>query len=164
MQGAHRGRRRALKVLGGAAIAGALAGRLAWPARALAQAAAPPWNKEAFAGKTVDDVLRAMGATNATPTKDVAWGSTPEIAENGAVVPVSVTSRIGDTVAIALIIEKNPNKLAANFQFPDGTAPTLTTRVKIGESSNVYALIRTKDARFFLATREIKVTLGGCGG
>jgi sulfur-oxidizing protein SoxY len=150
--------------MGAAAVAGALGGRLGWPSRAVAQAAAPAWNKEAFAGRTLDEVLKAMGATSATPTKDVAWGSTPEIAENGAVVPVSVTSRIANTAAIALIIEKNPNKLAANFQFPDGTAPVLTTRVKISESSNVYALIRTKDEKFFLATREIKVTLGGCGG
>jgi sulfur-oxidizing protein SoxY len=62
------------------------------------------------------------------------------------------------------MIEKNPNKLAAIFRFPDGTDPTVSTRVKISESSNVYALIRTKDGKYFVATREIKVTLGGCGG
>ena len=83
---------------------------------------------------------------------------------NCAVVPVSVTSRIPNTESIAIVIEKNPNKLAAHFQFPDGTEPAVSTRVKVSESSNVHALIRTKDGKYFVATREIKVTLGGCGG
>jgi sulfur-oxidizing protein SoxY len=94
----------------------------------------------------------------------VSWGSTPQIAENGAVVPISVSSKIPGTDAIAIFIEKNPNKLAANFYFPEGTAPALSTRVKMSESSLVHALVKTKDNKYFLATREIKVTLGGCGG
>jgi sulfur-oxidizing protein SoxY len=152
-------------MLGAAAVAGTLAGgRLPSPGAAVAQAAPAPWNKEAFAAQSVDGVIKALGAKDPAATKDVSWGSTPEIAENGAVVPVSVTSRVPNTASIALIIEKNPNKLAANFHFPESAQPVLVTRVKISESSNVHALIRTKDDKFFLATREIKVTLGGCGG
>jgi sulfur-oxidizing protein SoxY len=112
----------------------------------------------------VDEVVKTLGGTSATPTKDVSWGSTPEIAENGAVVPVSVTSQVPGTDAVAIVIEKNPNKLAAHFTFPEGTDTSVTTRVKISESSNVHALVHTKDGKFFVATREIKVTLGGCGG
>jgi sulfur-oxidizing protein SoxY len=163
MQPLNGSRRHALKVIASALVAG-LAGRPGRPRDAVAQASGAAWNKEAFSAKTVDEVVKAYGGETPTETKDVAWGSTPEIAENGAVVPVSVTSQIPGTDSIAIMIEKNPNKLAAIFRFPDGTDPTVSTRVKISESSNVYALIRTKDGKYFVATREIKVTLGGCGG
>jgi sulfur-oxidizing protein SoxY len=156
------GRRQALRVLGAAAMTGALGG-----SRLLARAASaqqPAWNKEAFGAQSVDDVLKALGAGKPVPTRDVSWGATPEIAENGAVVPVTVASRIPDTESIAIIIEKNPNKLAGSFFFPEGTEPAVTTRVKMNESSNVHALVRTKGGKAFMATREIKVTLGGCGG
>lgn len=132
----------------------------------VAGAAAPgiQWNTAAFNARSVDEALKALGAGTPATTTDVSWGATPEIAENGAVVPVNVTSKIPGTAAIAILIEKNPNKLAANFSFPEGTAPALSTRVKISESSMVYALVKTKDNKYFLASREIKVTLGGCGG
>jgi sulfur-oxidizing protein SoxY len=131
-----------------------------------AGAAAPgiQWNAAAFNAQSVDDALKALGAGTPSPTTEVSWGSTPEIAENGAVVPVSVASKIPETEAIAILIEKNPNKLAANFYFPEGTTPALSARVKMSESSMVHALVKTKDNRYFLASREIKVTLGGCGG
>jgi sulfur-oxidizing protein SoxY len=156
-------RREALKAMGLVAVLAAA------PRRALAQAAgaAAPgiqWNAAAFNAQTVADALRALGAGTPAPTADVSWGATPEIAENGAVVPVNVTSKIPGTEAIAILIEKNPSKLAANFSFPEGTAPALSTRVKMSESSMVYALVKTKDNKYFLASREIKVTLGGCGG
>ncbi|HUL92361.1 MAG TPA: thiosulfate oxidation carrier protein SoxY [Burkholderiales bacterium] len=154
-----RERRDLLKAaLGAAALAAAGFMR---PGAAVAQGA---WNKNAFASKTLDEVVKAYGGARAEPTSEISWGSTPEIAENGAVVPVSVTSRIANTESIAILIEKNPNALAARFQFPEGTDPTVSTRVKIGQSSNVHALIKTKDGKFYVATREVKVTLGGCGG
>jgi sulfur-oxidizing protein SoxY len=163
MHEGHGSRREALKAIG------LLAALAATPGRALGQmagAAAPgiQWNAAAFNAQTVAEALKALGAGTPPPTTDVTWGATPEIAENGAVVPVSVTSKIPGTEAIAILIEKNPNKLAANFSFPEGTAPALSTRVKMSESSMVYALVKTKDNKYFLATREIKVTLGGCGG
>jgi sulfur-oxidizing protein SoxY len=156
-------RRDALRTLGLIAAVAAVPR----PVRGQTAGAAAPgiqWNAAAFNAQSVDEALRALGAGTPAPTTEVTWGSTPEIAENGAVVPVSVTSKIPGTEAIAILIEKNPNKLAGSFYFPEGTAPALTARVKMSESSMVHALVKTKDNRYFLASREIKVTLGGCGG
>jgi sulfur-oxidizing protein SoxY len=126
-------------------------------------AAHAAWNQAAFSVKGVDSVVKSLGGAGTAATKDINWGSTPEIAENGAVVPVSVTSNIPKTESIAILIDKNPNTLAALFNIPTGTDPSVSTRVKMGETSQVHALIRA-DGRYFVATREIKVTLGGCGG
>ncbi len=155
-------RRSALKRGGALSVFGMfVAAGLAKPEAAFAQAT---WNKDAFSSKSVNDVVKAFGGANPTTTTDVSWGSTPEIAENGAVVPINVTSRVANTQSIAVLVEKNPNILAAKFDFPAGTDPTVSTRVKIGQSSNVHALIKTADGKYFVATREVKVTLGGCGG
>ena len=121
------------------------------------------YNQPAFAVKGVDAVIKGLGGTSATPTKDVSWGSTPEIAENGAVVPVSVESKLAKTESIAILVEKNPSSLTALFTIPAGTDPNVSTRVKMGETSMVHALIKA-DGKYFIASREIKVTLGGCGG
>ena len=126
-------------------------------------AAHAAWNQAAFAGKNVDAVLKGLGGASAAPTKDVSWGSTPEIAENGAVVPVSVTSNLPKTESISILVEKNPSALSATFIIPPGTDPSVGTRVKMGETSQVHVLIKA-DGKYFIATREIKVTLGGCGG
>ena len=88
---------------------------------------------------------------------------TPDIAENGAVVPVGITSNIPKTESIAILIEKNPNMLAAVFDIPQGTEPSVSTRVKMAQTSNVYALVKA-DGRYHVTSKEIKVTLGGCGG
>jgi sulfur-oxidizing protein SoxY len=79
------------------------------------------------------------------------------------VVPISVESRLAKTQTIAIMIEKNPNTLSANFEIPAGTDPFVTTRVKMAETSNIYALVRA-DGKYFHAVKEIKVTIGGCGG
>ncbi len=120
-------------------------------------------NEAAFAAKGIQDAMKAFGATGVEETTLVNWGSTPTIAENGAVVPVSVTSSIPGTESIAILIEKNPSSLAAHFEFPQGTDPSATTRVKLSESSNVHALVKA-GGKYYVATGEIKVTLGGCGG
>ncbi len=159
MKHINHGRRLALKQGGTAAVFGLfVAAGLVRPGTAHAA-----WNQAAFAARNVDGVIKGMGGVSAAPTKDVSWGSTPEIAENGAVVPVSVTSNIPKTEAIAILIEKNPSTLAASFAIPAGTDPNVSTRVKMGETSQVHALIKA-DGKYFIATREIKVTLGGCGG
>jgi sulfur-oxidizing protein SoxY len=126
-------------------------------------AAAQAWNKAAFDTKTMDDTMKALGGGAPAQSKDITFFSTPDIAENGAVVPVGVTSAIPKTDSIAILIEKNPNMLAAVFDIPTGTDPSLSTRVKMGQSSNVYALVRA-DGKYYVASKEIKVTLGGCGG
>ena len=123
---------------------------------------AAEWNKAAFDTKTLQDTVKAFGGTTAAESKDIAITS-PDIAENGAVVPVSVTSKLDKTESIAILVEKNPNALSAAFDIPGGTEPFVSTRVKMGQTSNVYALVKA-DGKYFFATKEIKVTLGGCGG
>ena len=126
-------------------------------------AAAQSWNKAAFETQTMDETMKALGGAAPVPSKDIQFVSTPDIAENGAVVPVGVTSAVPKTESIAILVEKNPNLLAAVFDIPAGTDPSLSTRIKMGQSSNVYALVKA-DGKYYVASKEIKVTLGGCGG
>ena len=78
-------------------------------------------------------------------------------------VPIGVTSKLPSTESIAILVEKNPFTLAALFDLPAGTEPTISTRVKMRETSNVYALVKA-GGKYFMTSKEIKVTLGGCGG
>jgi len=127
-------------------------------------AIAAGWNKAAFETKTMDETMKALGGSGApAQSKDITFFATPDIAENGAVVPIGVTSNLPKTDAIAILVEKNPNMLAALFELPVGTEASVSTRVKMGQSSNVYALVRA-DGKYHVASKEIKVTLGGCGG
>lgn len=126
------------------------------------EAYAQEWNKAAFDTKTLQETVKAFGGAAATESKDIAITS-PDIAENGAVVPVSVSSKLAKTESIAILVEKNPNALSASFDIPGGTEPFVSTRVKMGQTSNVHALVKA-DGKYFYATKEIKVTLGGCGG
>jgi len=123
---------------------------------------AADWNKAAFDTKSLQDTVKAFGGSAATESKDIVITS-PDIAENGAVVPVSVSSKLGKTESISILVEKNPNALSAAFDIPSGTEPFVSTRVKMGQTSNVHALVKA-DGKYFYATKEIKVTLGGCGG
>jgi sulfur-oxidizing protein SoxY len=127
------------------------------------EAAAEAWNKWAFETHSMDETLKALGGSTPTPSKDIAFFSTPDIAENGAVVPIGITSSVPKTESIAILIEKNPNMLAAVFDIPPGTNPSLSTRIKMGQTSNVYALVKA-DGKYYVTSKEIKVTLGGCGG
>jgi sulfur-oxidizing protein SoxY len=126
-------------------------------------ARAADWNKAAFETKSLDETVKAVGGSAAAPSKDITFFATPDIAENGAVVPIGVTSAIPKTESIAILVEKNPNMMVAMFEIPQGTDPSISTRVKMGQSSNVYALVKA-DGKFYVASKEIKVTLGGCGG
>ena len=121
------------------------------------------WNKDAFETHSLDETMKALGGGAPVPSKDIQFVSTPDIAENGAVVPIGVTSSIPKTESIAILVEKNPNMLAAVFDIPAGTDPALSTRIKMGQSSNVFALVKA-DGKYYVASKEIKVTLGGCGG
>ena len=153
------GRRAVLKSGGGAAVLGlAMAAGLFRPGSAWAE-----WNKAAFDTKSFADAVKAMGGGTPAESKDIAITS-PDIAENGAVVPFTITSRVPNTESMALLVEKNPNILAASFAIPQGTEPWINTRVKMGQTSNVIALVKTTDGKFYYASKEVKVTLGGCGG
>ena len=127
------------------------------------EAYAQAWNKAAFETRNMAETMKALGGAEAAPSKDIVFFQTPDIAENGAVVPVGITSNIPKTDSIAILIEKNPNMLAATFDIPAGTDPTISTRVKMGQSSNIYALVKA-DGKYYVAAKEVKVTLGGCGG
>ena len=126
-------------------------------------AAAESWNKNAFDTHSLDDTVKALGGAAPTPSPNIVFVSTPDIAENGAVVPIGVTSNLPKTESIAILIEKNPNMLAAVFDIPQGTDASLSTRVKMAQTSNVFALVKA-DGKYYVASKEIKVTLGGCGG
>jgi sulfur-oxidizing protein SoxY len=118
-------------------------------------------DQAAFQVKTLDDALKAIGGTAAN--SDQVSVVSPDIAENGAVVPVGATSKLPNTTEIYLIVEKNPTPLAAGFVIPAGTAADVQTRLKMGQSTNVIAVVKA-DGKLFSATKETKVTLGGCGG
>lgn len=150
------GRRDALRISGvlGLAIAAGLISPL--------EAMAEEWNKTAFDAKNYNDATKGLGATVITPSKDVVLNA-PDIAENGAVVPLTVSTALPNVQQIAILIEKNPNTLSANFTIPAGTEPSISTRVKMRQTSNVYALIKV-NGKWLMASKEIKVTLGGCGG
>ena len=147
-------RREFLKLLSLMAAAGLL------PA---VSARAEEWNKAAFGSKKLDELIKLLGSNAPQQSEQVALIG-PEIAENGAVVPLEVESKLPNTESIAILIEKNPNILAANFSIPDGTEPWVNTRVKMGQTSNVIALVKGGDGKFYYASKEVKVTLGGCGG
>jgi sulfur-oxidizing protein SoxY len=151
-------RRNVLKSGSGAALLSVLAAAgIIRPGMAFAD-----WNKAAFEAKSMADTLKALGAGSPAESKDVQVTG-PDIAENGAVVPVGVASTLPNVTMLAILIEKNPNALTASFTLPEGTLANVQTRVKMGQTSNVYALVKS-DGKFFMATKEIKVTLGGCGG
>jgi sulfur-oxidizing protein SoxY len=155
------GKRREVLKTGGGATLFALLAAAGWLAPG--DAAAQAWNKAAFDAKSIDETMKALGGAAPAQSKDITFVSTPDIAENGAVVPIGVASAVPKTEAIAILVEKNPNMLAAMFEIPPGTDPAVGTRVKMGQSSNVYALVKA-DGKYYVASKEIKVTLGGCGG
>lgn len=120
------------------------------------------WNKEAFDSKTLPDTYKHLGANQITESADVQILAS-DIAENGAVVPLQAVSKIPGTTQIAFLVEKNPNMLAAMFDIGPDIVPDVTTRIKMGQTSNIVVLVKAGD-KYFSATKEIKVTLGGCGG
>jgi sulfur-oxidizing protein SoxY len=151
-------RRRALKTGGGMTLMGALfaAGLLR------TGTAAAEWNQAAFSTKSIADTLKVLGGTGAAESADIVI-TAPSIAENGAVVPIAVQSKLAKTESIAILIEKNPNMLAASFDIPSGTEADVGTRVKMGQTSDVHVVVKA-DGKFYRAVKEVKVTLGGCGG
>ena len=154
------GRRHALKSGGGVTLLALVAAAGWWKP---GEAIAAEWNKSAFDTHSLDETMKALGGSAPVPSKDIVFFSTPDIAENGAVVPIGITSQVPNTQSIAILVEKNPNMLAAVFDIPAGTEPSLSTRIKMGQTSNVFALVKA-DGKYYVASKEIKVTLGGCGG
>ncbi|ADP18728.1 Tat pathway signal sequence domain protein 24 [Achromobacter xylosoxidans A8] len=149
------------KVVGlGTVLSLAVAAGLLRPSQAWAVQA--DWNKQAFDAKSMQDVIKALGGGDAVASDQITLVA-PDIAENGAVVPVGAVSKLPNTEQISILVTKNPNALAASFTLPAGTEPEVATRVKMGQTSDVYALVKA-DGKYYTAHKEIKVTLGGCGG
>ena len=142
-----------------AKVAGLLAAAGFLPMSALAA-----WPQAAFDAKNMAEAVKALGGTGApTESKDVTITG-PDIAENGAVVPVGVATSLPGVKRLLLLVEKNPSVLAAVFDVTDSVEANLNTRVKMGQSSNVFAVAMMNDGKVLYASKEIKVTLGGCGG
>lgn len=142
------------------AVASLLVAAGAWPARVLAEGG---WNKAAFEAKNVADVMKALGAPKPVESTDVTL-TAPDIAENGAVVPVGASCALPGAKRLAFLVEKNPNTLAGWFDFTDAVEAEVGTRIKMAETSKVYAVAMLADGRVLFAQKEVKVTLGGCGG
>jgi len=145
-----------------ARVAAALAAAGWLPQVALAQSAGA-WNKAAFDAKTMAELTKALGIAAPTESKEVTL-TAPDIAENGAVVPVAVATSIAGVKKLMVLVEKNPSTLVASFDVTDAVEPNFSTRVKMGQSSDVYAVAITGDGKALFAKKEVKVTLGGCGG
>ncbi|MFN0040651.1 MAG: thiosulfate oxidation carrier protein SoxY [Burkholderiales bacterium] len=126
------------------------------------RALAAQWNSRAFDARALEDTLAGLGAT-AVEDSDQIVLRTPEIAENGAIVPVEIESRIAGTRFIHVLVDKNAQPLAASFEFADGADPFVALRIKMSESSNVRVIVHAA-GRFYRTANEVKVTIGGCGG
>ncbi|MDZ7593903.1 MAG: thiosulfate oxidation carrier protein SoxY [Thiobacillus sp.] len=151
-------RRNVLKGAAGAgAVAVAVAAGLLKPTQAMAA-----WNKGAFEAKNVGDVMKNLGVSAPADSKDISIKA-PDIAENGAVVPVEVTSGIAGITSIVVIAEKNAQPLVGTFNLSGGAQGFISTRIKMGQTSLVRAVVNA-GGKSYTAAKEVKVTIGGCGG
>ena len=150
-------------LLKGAGATGALTAAIAAGLLKPSQVLAAEWNRAAFDAKDVAGALKAAGAGNAAESKDIVIRA-PDIAENGAVVPVEIVSNIPNTISLAVVVDKRPFPLTTAFDFANGAVPEMALRVKMGQTSLVEALAKTSDGKFYIAKKEVKVTVGGCGG
>ena len=151
-------RRNILKNAGGVGLVGlAIGAGLLKPTLALAD-----WNKIAFDAKTLPETMKALGVASAAESKDIVIKA-PDIAENGVVVPVEVTSNIPNTEYIMVLAEHNPSPLIADFDLSNGAMGYVAIRIKMGKTGPVQAVVKA-NGKFYTAFKEVKVTIGGCGG
>src|SRR5688572_18191258 len=125
-------------------------------------ALAAAWNKDAFGSKSAADALKSLNTAGPQASNDILIEA-PQIAENGAVVPIEISSKIPGTTSIAVLVEKNPYPLVAKFDFMEGALPFVKVNTKMGETSDV-RVVATAGGKHYTAAKEIKVTIGGCGG
>jgi sulfur-oxidizing protein SoxY len=127
------------------------------------QAVLAAWNEKAFKAKSIDDALSAAMGTASGSASDAIKIKAPDIAENGAVVPVSISSDLGSAESIALLAEGNASPLVATFNLGEGAIADVSTRIKMGKTSDVIAVVKA-DGKLHTARKSVKVTIGGCGG
>jgi sulfur-oxidizing protein SoxY len=125
-------------------------------------AANDKYPEEAFKQKSDADAIKALYGKTAEPSDKVKMDA-PEIAENGAVVPISVSTTLPDVTSIAFLVSENPNVLIAKYNLPAGTMPSVANRIKMAKTSNITVLVEA-GGKLYSATKEVKVTVGGCGG
>lgn len=121
------------------------------------------WPERAFAAKEKSAALAEIFGSDVTTATDKIILKVPEIAENGAVVPVSIKTTLQNVESVSIVVEKNPRPLAATFEIPQGTLADISCRLKMAETSDVMAVIKTSDG-IYSAAKQVKVTIGGCGG
>jgi sulfur-oxidizing protein SoxY len=139
------------------AVAGLLGATGLFPKDAFA------FNRNAFEARSIADAVKAYGGAAPVESKEVVL-TAPEIAENGAVVPMTIATTLAGVRYVLLLVEKNPNALVARFDVSEAVEPAFATRAKMAQTSDVYAVAVTADNKAFFAKKEVKVTLGGCGG
>lgn len=150
-------RRNVLKGAGSfSALSVAVAAGLLKPTQVLAG-----WNQAGFGATKAADALSAIGANAATESKDIVVKA-PDIAENGSVVPVEITTTLSGVESIAILSEKNTNPLVGEYTVTDFDG-FLATRIKMGSTANVRAVVKA-GGKVYTAAKEVKVTVGGCGG
>lgn len=152
-------RRTLLRGTTASALLPVLGSGLLVPGRAIAA----EWNRSAFTAKTVGDALKAYGGSTASESRDILINA-PEIAENGAKVEVEITSNVAGSRSIALFADRNPMPLCASLEFSGAALPFARVQLKLAETTRVRALVKAADGKTYVASKEIKVTLGGCGG
>jgi sulfur-oxidizing protein SoxY len=153
-------RRLVLRGAGSVALAGL--GIVVLPPPTAFAAANDKYPEDAFKQKDNKEAIRLLYGRTAEPSDKIKLDA-PEIAENGAVVPISVSTSLADVTSIAFVVPENPNVLAAYYKIPQGTMPNVANRLKMAKTSNVTVIVEA-GGKLFSATKEVKVTVGGCGG
>lgn len=155
----NQGRRAILKSVGvSSTLAAAFAAGVLKPSQLLAA----EWNRAAFGARDLAAALRAAGAGEAVATDDIIVKA-PDVAENGAAVPIEIISGIPGTEQIAVFVDKNPFPFAARFRFSNGADARISVRLKMAQTSNVRVIVKAMDGKLYSSMREVKVTIGGCG-
>jgi sulfur-oxidizing protein SoxY len=153
---------RRLILQGAGAVALVGLGTIPFGVAAAFAAANDKYPEEAFKAKGDADAIKALYGRTAEPSDKVKLDA-PEIAENGAVVPISVSTTLADVTSISFLVSENPNALAASYKIPAGTMPSVANRLKMAKTSNVIAIVEA-GGKLYSAIKEVKVTVGGCGG
>src|SRR5471030_1679535 len=153
-------RRLILQGAGLVALAGV--GNISFGLAAALAAANDKYPEDAFKAKNEADAIKSLYGKTAEASDKVKLDA-PEIAENGSVVPISATTTLADVTSISFLVSENPNALAASYKIPAGTLPAVANRLKMAKTTNVIVIVEA-GGKLYSATKEVKVTVGGCGG
>jgi sulfur-oxidizing protein SoxY len=155
-------RRVILRGVGSIALTGFGLGIASFHATSALAAANDKYPEDAFKQKDGKEAIKLLYGRTAESSDKIKLDA-PEIAENGAVVPISVSTSLTDVTSIAFVVPENPNVLAAYYRIPPGTMPNISNRLKMAKTSSVIVLVESS-GKLFSATKDVKVTVGGCGG